>query len=541
MLPGKSITPDEILRVAARRKWYLVVPVMAGAFAALLVSRFLPNQYESDTLIQIVPQRIPDSYVRSTVTTEVDDRLKSIEQQIMSRTRLEQTILELNLYPEERRSSPMEDVVVTMRTRIGVDLVTGPPRRGERPIEAFRVRFKYHDAQIAMRVTERLASWFIDENARLRGTLADATNEFLESQLLDAKRRLVDQERKVKEFRERHAGSLPDQLMSNFQAIQSTQIQLQAVVESSARDRDRKLMLERLYNEAVAEQHLLDSQPPPAPVGQAPAPGSVTAQGSPRQQLEAARSQLAIAESRLTPEHPDIRRLKRIIADLEAKVEAETKVPAGEQPVRTVSNNPFDVQRRDRITNLKAEMESLTSQIAFKEREEKRMRALVASYQARIEAVPGVETEWAALSRDYETLQQSYKNLLQKSEESKVAANLERQQIGEQVRVLDPPRVPGRPVSPQRLVVNAAGAVIGLVIGLGIVGLLEFTNSTYRTEADVVNALGLPVLAIVPAVHTSAELRAFTRRRWKLTAGVAIVLVAAAGLAVFLQLWRYVL
>jgi polysaccharide chain length determinant protein (PEP-CTERM system associated) len=541
MLPGKKFSPNDILPALRRGKWYLVVSLFVCSFGAVLVSRFLPNLYRSDTMIQIVPQRVPDSYVRSTVTTEVDDRIKAIEQQVKSRTRLEESILELDLYPEQRRSSPLEDVVAMMRTKIEINLVQGLPRRGERPIEAFRIAFTYHDAQIATRVTERLASWFIDENARLRGTLADATNDFLQSQLADAKTRLVTQEQKVKEFRERHAGSLPDQALSNMQVIQSTQMQLQAIVESSARDRDRKLMLERLYNDAVSEESRMSAAPPPSTPGAAQTPGALPANATPRQQLEAARSQLALAESRLTPEHPDIKRLKRVIGDLESTVGAQATETGPAAPPPPLANDPLGMHRRERISSLKAEVESLGNQILFKEREERRMRAQVAAYQARIEAVPGVESEWVSLNRDYETLQASYKTLLGKSEESKVAANLERQQIGEQFRVLDPPRVPSRPLSPQRLLINLGGVVVGLLLGLGLIGLFEFLDATYHTEGDVISALTLPVLAVVPQLQTAGDLRAAARRRRLVGVAVVAVLVASTGVAAALQLWRYLL
>ena len=158
-----------------------------------------------------------------------------------------------------------------------------------------------------------------------------------------------------------------------------------------------------------------------------------------------------------------------------------------------------------------------------------------------INSVPGLESEWTSLSRDYDTLQESYRGLLKKSEESKVAANLERQQIGEQFRVLDPAQVPLRPLSPQRLIINAGGLALGLVIGLLLIGGLEFLDATYHNEADVVGALALGVVAVIPQVATAADVqRQKARRRW-VTIGVAAALVASAGVSVSLQIWRYVI
>jgi polysaccharide chain length determinant protein (PEP-CTERM system associated) len=540
MLPGKTFTPQDILRMLSRRKWHLIVPVFVCAFGALVVSRFLPNRYQSDALIQIVPQRVPDSYVRSTVTTNLDERLKSITQQIMSRTRLEEVITQLDLYTSERNSVPMEDLVERLRTDI--EVAVAPPRRvGNRLADpdSFRLLFTYGDPQTAMRVTEQLASWFIAENSRLRGMQADSTNEFLDSQLAEARDRLVAQEKKLEAFRERHSGRLPSQMQTNMTAIQNTQMQLQSLVASLETDRGRKLVTERLYNDALAEQQAAAAAPPPTP--SQPSNDNTPAGGTARQQLEAAKQQLARLELRLTAEHPDIRRTKAIIADLEKKAEAETRASSG--GATTATAGPItaeEARRRERISSLRAELDGLNRTIGVKEQEERRMRGQVADYQSRLDSVPGLESEWISLSRDYDTQQETYKGLLQKSEESKVAANLERRQIGEQFRMLDSPRVPTKPMSPQRLFVNLGGLALGLVLGLALAGLLEFLDSTYRSEKDVLGALSLPVLAVVPNLPTAADVKDAARRRWMVTATVTGVLVASAGLTVALQLWRYV-
>ena len=119
MLPGRKLSPDHLLRALQHRWWMLALPIFVCTFGALLVSRFLPNKYQSETLIQIVPQRVPDSYVRSTVTTDLEERLKSISQQIKSRARIEDMITRLDLYTAERKAMPMEDVVGLMRGAAG--------------------------------------------------------------------------------------------------------------------------------------------------------------------------------------------------------------------------------------------------------------------------------------------------------------------------------------------------------------------------------------------------------------------------------------
>jgi polysaccharide chain length determinant protein (PEP-CTERM system associated) len=546
MLPGRSYPPEDILALLWKRRWWVLVPFAVCTLLGLLVSRFLPNRYQSDTLIQVVPQRVPTEYVKPTVTVGLEDRLQSLTQEIMSRTRLERIIEEFNLYPKLRARGIMQDVVDGMRKDIKVGTTKGGARNDQ--VDSFTIAYTAEDPAVAQKVTERLAGLFIDENLKDRGNLAEATTEFLESQLTEARARLEGLEAKLKEFRQRHAGALPSQLESNMQAINTTQLQLQALVESLARDRDRKLMLERLRNDTQSELSAMRTSAPLPQPNQAGPGGQATeaiAGATAAQQLESARATLAQMELRLKPGHPDIRRMKRVISDLEKKADAESlQQPLSNAeaaaPVRATS--PEEAQKRAKVVELSAEIESLGRQIEFKEGEERRIRGVIGGYQSRIEMVPGLESEWVSLSRDYETTQKAYADLLAKSEDSRVAANLERRQIGEQFKVLDPARVPERPISPNRRMINGGALALGLGLGLLLIGLSEYRDSGFRTDTEVVRVLELPVLAVVPLVTSRAAAhRAKRRHRLLAWGGTFVFLLVAAGLTWSLKLWNYVL
>jgi polysaccharide chain length determinant protein (PEP-CTERM system associated) len=538
MLPGRKYTPDDILGLILRRKWHILIPVYVCILVALVVARAQPDLYESETLVQVLPQRVPDSYVKSTVTSTVEERLKTISEVIQSRTQLEQIIEEFNLFPEDRGEVPMEDIIAKMRSNILIEPAASAPgaRRAPGPVNAFKVRFTYSDKQHALGVTQRLTESLINENTRMRGNLAEATNEFLVTQLADARRRLEAQEQKLETFRQRHAGRLPSQLQANMQHVQSLQMQVQALVETNARDRDRKMMLERIYNDMRSEPPVVAAAPPTA----ANANGSDTvAAGTAQQRLAAARARLAQLQLRLTAEHPDISATKRLIRDLEPQAQAEAKQqPNDAQPVAGVSHD--EQRRREQMRDRRAEIESLDRQIKFGDAEAGRIRTQISDYQNRIESVPGIESEWIALTRDYDTLQETYKALLTKSEDSKVAANLERRQIGEQFRVLDPPRVSDQATGANRMQINAGGLGLGFLLGLGLVGFLEFRDTSFRSEADVLNALSLPVLAAVPFAVTAADTQR-VRQRQRMFVTVAVAVVAVSGVVFwYLQLWKYV-
>jgi len=543
MLPGRKLTLETALRILRLRCWLLACPLFLGMMDGLLYSRSQPSLYRSDAVVQVVPQRIPDTYIQSTVTARVEDRLSSIAQQVLSRTQLESVILEFDLYPEQRRRLPMEDVFELMTERVRVSPMEGSGRSPRGPsVDAFRVSFDYERPEVARDVAARLASFFIDQNVKERGSQADQTSAFLESQLADARSRLEAQEKKLETFRERNSGRLPTQTQTNMQAIQNTQMALQAMVESLARDRDRKLMLERLYTDAAADSPV--AAPAAGPVASTPAAtdqANVLPGAPPRQRLEAARAALAQMELRLSHKHPDVIRTKRLIDDLERQVAAEeAQRPLSPDAASERPASQEEIRRRDRLREMRAEIESLDRQIAFKESEEQRLRAEIGTYQGRLEAVPGIESEWIALTRDYDTLQDTYKQLLAKSENSKMAASLEQRQIGEQFRILDPPRVPVKPYSPNRMKINLLGTLAGLGLGLLLIGLAEYRDTTMRTESDLMGAMDLPVLGLLPYVQTEADGRRLRIRRRFLAAGVLGVAIATGTAFWVLELWKYV-
>jgi polysaccharide chain length determinant protein (PEP-CTERM system associated) len=514
MLPGKKYKPEDLITVAWRQRWLILVPFLAVSTGTVVVSRQIPDRYRSEALMVVVPQRVPESYVRSTVTSRVEDRLNALRQTVLSRTQLETVIRDLNLYPDLKPTVSMEEAVRHMRADVLIDVVRG---------DSFRIAYTAVDPRTAQRVAERLASQFNEENLRDRASLADATTEFLGSQLDEARRRLVQHEQKLADYKLRHAGELPSERNANLQVLNNVQLQVQALVESISRDRDRRMFLERSLAdlEAEAQTYVSPSVPPAAdPTALAGAPAAT--------QLENARNQLQAMELRLKPEHPDVIRMKKIVRDLEAKVQAEElKRPLS--PTEGLASSPEEAARQNRIRETKAELQSLESEIASKEAEERRLRGVMGGYQTRLAAIPSRESELTALTRDYDTLQRTYESLLAREQDAKIAANLERRQIGEQFRIVDMPRVPEHPFSPNRLAINLIGALVGLGLGLGLAALLEYQDTSFRSDVDVVSSLSLPVLAVVPVMLSEAERRDLRRRTILLSCVVATLLLIFVG------------
>ena len=188
-----------------------------------------------------------------------------------------------------------------------------------RDVNSFRVSYVSDNAETARKVTERLASLYIDQNSKDRETQADNTSQFLDTQLEEAKRRLIEQEKKLEEYRKSHAGQMPSQLQGNLQAIQNANLQLQSLNESTNRAQERRLLIERQIADALAV---------PAAAGTASGGWHQMPprQLSTAQQLDLARARLAFFLQRYTPDHPEVVSLERTIAELAVRLESEASV-----------------------------------------------------------------------------------------------------------------------------------------------------------------------------------------------------------------------
>jgi polysaccharide chain length determinant protein (PEP-CTERM system associated) len=515
VIPGKKYQPEDFLRVFIARKWLFIVPFVTVAFTTAVIVYMLPDRYQSKATIQIQAARVNSDLIKSNPRPSLDARLTNLQSRVLTRTKLENLIVQFDLYPDLRRSELMEDVVERMNRDISV---------GETRGNTFKVSFDAENRVTAMRVTQRLAQLFIDESYIDRQVFTEGNVQFIDSQLEETRQRLVEHEKRLEEYRRLHAGELPSQQTSNLTAASNAQIQLQSVNDMLSRDRDRVQALEREQNELLTQETT------------GPLPSVVDAEnggGTAAQQLEAARRSLRQMELRLKPEHPDIIRAKRIIADLEQKAEAE----ALQMPVSTAGgSSPAERARQERLKDLKNNLDALRTQIARREKDADALREMLSRYQSRAEAAPSRETELIGLNRDYDTMRGLYADLLKKSQESQMAAALQRAEIGEKFALLEPARAPERPISPNRGQLNLLGIFGGVALGLAFVALAEYRDTTFKSDDDILTSLSLPVLAMIPNMVTRTERRHRRRRRVLMSVTAVLVALVVAATAVWFVL-----
>ncbi len=456
--PGRSYNLEDYKEIFLRRKLYFVVPLVVVFLGACLWAAFAPRKYMASTLVLVTPQRVPSDLIRSTVTSGITERLNSISQEIMSRTRLEAVIDEFKLYQSEARSMQREQIVEMMRKNIQVEL----PKRATENAGYFAINYTAKDPRIAAAVANKLSSLFIEENLKQREQQAVGTSEFLASELKSTKERLEVQGRELADYKRRHMGELPEQRETNIKMLEQLQLLYQRNEESLRAAQDRQLLI---------------MQPPGEGASGAKPRGSY---GSYESQLDDMRKNLAELQARYTERHPDVVTLKKKIAEMEKR-----------KDVFNINNDP-------RYRELEMEIKRLQG-------ESEKLRAQIGQYRARIEGATVREQQMSSLVQEYENTKKLYESLLKKSEEAQQAENLERRQKGEQFRVVDPARVPEKPVQPDIPKVLLIGLFGGIACGLGGIFAREQLDRSFRDPEDIEATLGFKVLANIPKITSKAQ------------------------------------
>lgn len=518
MVPGKKYAPEDYLKIVWRRKWLLVIPLLLSTIGTFLYARTLPNRYKSQSIVLIIPQQVPEKFIRSTVEESVSQRLELMRQQILSRGRLERIIEEFDLYRDERKVLLLDQVIEIMRRDIGVNVQK--VGRKQDP-NNFVVSFESENPQTAMLVAERLASLFVRENIEGRSVQTDATTQFLQSQVDESLRQLQEHEGRLEAFKRANAGRLPNEVEINIQLMQNARQQIQALGDDINKDRERQIALERMIADEIALAPMI------APAKGASSEGGPIAQPA-AQQLAQARASLDALLLRFKDDHPDVRIVRGRIKDLEAKAEAEAlqqplSVEALGTPVAVLT--PAEAERQRRLSGFRGELQRLERDIKNKQANIQRAQATMQQQERLLQGAPGLASQMVDLMRNHGTMQTTYEGLLRKLQDAKLSSTLEQRQVSQQFRIIDPARRPDRPGSPDRVRMNLIGAVAGLGFGLLIAGLLEYRDTSLRTDSDVLVALSLPVLALVPTMRTNEDVRQRRRRLLLFGSSAAVTLV----------------
>jgi polysaccharide chain length determinant protein (PEP-CTERM system associated) len=480
------ITFHDAWDTLVRRRWLVGGGLFACWLAVWSLTWLLPSVYRSETVILIEQQKVPEEYVTANVTLDLQQRLEGLRQQILSRTRLQHIIEQFGLYKEANKTNP-DEVIEQMRK--DVDIQPGESHRGQMA-STFKISYNAPSAKLAQQVNAQLTSLFIDENIEEQSQRTEGTTEFLSTELETARQNLAAQEAKIKQFKAGNLGQLPSQMDTNVRILSGLQDRQHSLSQALNRAQEQRLYFESLLTQYRSQKQEADN-------GGNSLPGI-------EEQLAKLRQELADAQTKYTPDHPDVLRLKRLIVRTEKqRDEIQAKLAAGGTGAK--ANDSHDPRTSTPILQFESQLKANQQEIADTKRELQQVEQQINGYQGRLNSTPIREQQLSDLTRDYDQSKANYDSLLKKQMQSQLATNLEKRQQGEQFRIIDPPSLPKKPVSPDRLKLSMMGLVAGLLFGLGVAILVETVEDKVRSEEEVTRIVNVRILAGVPHLYSPAE------------------------------------
>jgi polysaccharide chain length determinant protein (PEP-CTERM system associated) len=472
----------EIIDMLIRRKMWIIACLIIVPPLVFVAGRYWPKKYRSETLILVDPQRVPEEYVKATVTGDITDRLQTISDEVMSRTRLLMIANKDNLYQKVRRKHGDDGVIYAIRKDITVDIIQGT---AEHSIDGFKIAYIASTPALAQEVTRQIADLFIQENIKERDQDAESTAQFIQNQLITTRASLALQDQKIRDFKAAHLGELPEQESANLSMISEYQSLAQQNSEAIDRANQQEVYLQSMLGTSQGQKQLAA---PPTPL---------------QLQLQAARNQLADDRQKYTEAYPDVVRLRDEVATLEAAVKHQ---PQSARHATTASEPSVQQQLESQLLATKQEVRARTERQQQLERQ-------VGEVQSKVQSLPAVQQEYESLSRDYNEMQKNYESLLEKEQASGMAEQLELHNESERFRVLDPANLPTVPYSPSPQKVDLGGVLGALLLGLGLAYLAEMRDPSIHTADEAEMYLSVPLIIALPSLNLNKALAAGANKK----------------------------
>jgi polysaccharide biosynthesis transport protein len=518
-----EFAPLSLLRATWKNKGTALCVWGVLSVATVVTVYRLPSVYKAETLILVESQKIPEKLVSSTVNAELQDRLATISQEVLSATRLQGLIEKFGLYKEERASHVQEEIIEIMRKDMSIKLERGWSRNQP---GAFRVTYQGTNPETIAAVVNQIGNFFIEENLKTREEQATGTSEFLKAQLEEAKKSLEEQERRLSEYKRQHPGELPQQENSILGALANLRLQLQGNQDATARAEANKVILDTTFSAAegslasmmsAGRQSQADATARAAPVTSATAPNN-----GPKES-DVWKARLDALRARYTDSYPEVvearAMLDRALEEEEARTQqkaaaaaavaqnsapatAETQGAQGQGSSTGVEYTPEVRREQERVASLRAQAAAAAKDLEDRKTERGKILADIASYQGRVENLPVREQEMAGVMRDYQISKANYEQLLSKNLSADMSTDMEKRQKAEKFTVLDVARTPEKPFKPIRPLYYTGGIVLALLLGAGAAFVQELKRNVILGEWEL--PPDITVLGRVPRIEFSA-------------------------------------
>ncbi len=448
-----------------RRKWTITSITLTIALLASIVAYLLPNEYQATSIIMVDPGKVPESYVKSTATIDANQRLAILQEQILSDTKLGQVIDELGLYRSLKATKTQDQIVSLMTKKITVEATTSAPPA--RALKSFNVSFTAPSAALAAKVSNRLASLFIEENLKVREQQVLGTADFFDRQLEKAKQDLDEKAQKLAQMKARYASQLPESQNLHLQALSSAQVELREEADAASRAEQQKANLQALLANSPNVVDLDNT-------------GS-TANTGLEEQLERLQGEMDQLRARYGPSYPDVLSKAADIESVQQKIKELEK--QGKAPATSAKHNPA----------IEGQIAQLDEEIRRHRSRQAELESLIKFHEAAIQSIPGAQEELTAATNDLAVESDRYKRLEDRKFGADMFSDVEARQQGERFVLLDTAQPPEHPSFPNRPLIDGIAAAAGLAIALFIVVMLEIFDATVKTERELRERLKVPV------------------------------------------------
>ena len=487
MLGHRPLVPEDYFAILKRRWWVVLLPLLILPIVSYCFSYTIPPEYLSQTLVLVEGQKVPEGYVKPVLSEDLDSQLASMKEQILSRSRLQPILENYNLFGTSHLD--MDTRILMMQKDIEIKPIHSEVGRG---LPGFFISFKANDPHIAQAVCSEITSMFTNESLKHREQSAEGTTEFLKGQLDNAKRALDEQDRKLAEFQQKNIGRLPGEENTNSNMLGTLSTQLESANQDLARREQDRALLQSMLSQAT-NTPAISSTSPAASVS-VPNPALETEQ----LELQTLQGQEADLLLHYTSDYPEVISVRRKIAELRRKMTQQASAPAAAH----TPGAPVVVRESPAVQQMRAQLRGAELGIEEKRKEQAQIQGMMRGYQAKLEASPAVEQQYKLLTRDHETAQAFYDDLQKKMNTAAMSTDLEKRQEGEHFQLMDAANLPDAPFSPKRPVFAVTGAGFGLALGVIIAGLLEYRDTSLRTERDIWAFTNLPTLGMIPVSNT---------------------------------------
>lgn len=573
----KDLEIKDVKGFVKRRKKAFGIIFFTILICGFVLAIALPPIYQSKGTIRLHDQQIPEDFVKQPVKEFAVERIEKISQQVLSRPKLIEIINSFDLYQDIKGDRSDTELVNKLRDNIALETITADltSTKGHTSFVtvAFNISFQGKEPETVKKVTETLSKLYLEEDLKNRKNMVAGTTNFFEKEIERLKEEINLQEKKISQFKEKHLRGLPSDQSYNLQTVARLERELDQKDMNLGVLQERKLLLEAQ----------LASVKPLTPIvveGK-----NVTA--NPNERLKELRLQLTQLTSVYSDRHPDIKKLKREIAKLEAEVKQsdesvgkvkrlnQLEIKRASAKAELGPNHP-DVKAIDKeikllrneidnlmtesakvsiseenpdnpvYINLRMQIATVELQINALHEEKGKIKDEIKVYQRRTENAPGIEKELNALYRDYDNSKNRYAELSNKLMNAKVVEEMEGTQKGQRFSITSPAYLPQKPSKPNRSAILLLSFLIALGLSSALVVVQESVDDSIKTSSNLKELTGVPVFASVSYIVTDQEKRSsrFKRLSWTFIA----ICILGAGLycldKYFIkleQLWTFII